>query len=216
VDQKELYAEAIKYYANILTPFSPLVTKKIDELTGLGLPIQMICPSHGVLWRKDPLQIVQQYAAWADAYREDRIAIVYDTMWDGTRHLAEALARGIAEASPSTAVVLHNSSKSDKNDIITDIFRSKAVLFGSPAVNRGILSSLAGLMEMVRGLRFKGKKAAAFGCYGWSKESIEALTKAAAAAGFEVKGEGLKALWDPDDEAIARAVEYGRSFARGF
>jgi flavorubredoxin len=216
VDRDELYSEAIKYYANILTPYSSLVTKKIDEFTSLGLPLEIICPSHGVIWRDEPMQIVKQYVAWAQAYTEDRIAIVYDTMWDGTRRLAEAIARGITDSSPATTVVLHNSSKSDKNDIITDVFRSKAVLFGSPTINRGILTSLAGLLEEIRGLRFKGKKANAFGCYGWSGESVKMISEAARGAGLEIEGEGFKALWYPDGEAIAKAVEYGRMFARAF
>jgi flavodoxin len=114
----------------------------------------------------------------------------------------------------ATAVVLHNCSQSDKNDVITDVFRAKAVLFGSPTVNRGILTSMAGLLEMIRGLKLKGKKAGAFGCYGWSGESVAILPEAAREAGFEVQGEALKALWDPDEEATARAVEFGRSFAR--
>jgi anaerobic nitric oxide reductase flavorubredoxin len=168
VDRNELYSEAIKYYANILTPFSSLVSKKVDEFTSLGLPLDMICPSHGVIWRDEPMQIVKQYVTWAQAYAEDRIVIVYDTMWDGTRRLAEAIAQGITDSSPATIVVLHNCSKTNKSDIITDVFRSKAVLFGSPTINRGILTSLAGLLEEIRGLRFKGKKASAFGCYGWS------------------------------------------------
>ncbi len=214
VDPEELHEEAVKYYANILTPFSALVKRKIDELLSLRLPLDMICPSHGVIWRKEPLQIVHQYEGWANAYQEDRIVILYDTMWEGTRRLAEAVARGIAEASPSTTVVLRNCSKSDKNDVITDVFRAKAVLFGSPTVNRGILTSLAGILEEIRGLQFKGKKAGAFGCYGWSGESVVMLAEAAAAAGFEIKGNGLKALWDPDEEAITRAAEYGRKFAQ--
>jgi anaerobic nitric oxide reductase flavorubredoxin len=214
VDRDELYDEAIKYYANILTPFSALVARKIDEVVALKLPIDMICPSHGVIWRADPLQIVTQYAKWAAAYSEDRVAIVYDTMWGGTRRLAEAAALGITQASPSTTVVLHNASKSDKNDILTDIFRSKAVLFGSPTINKGILTSMAGLLEEIRGLRFMKKKAAAFGCYGWSGESPAALGEAVKSAGFEMTAAPLKALWNPDDESMSRAVEFGRSFAK--
>jgi anaerobic nitric oxide reductase flavorubredoxin len=214
VDRGELYAEAVKYYANILTPYSALVTKKIEELVGLGLPVDMICPSHGVIWRDQPMQIVKQYADWANDYREDRILVVFDTMWEGTRRLAEAVARGIGEASPSTVVTLHNCSKSDKNDIVTEAFRAKAVLFGSPTINHGILSSMAGLLEMLRGLKLKGKKAGAFGCYGWSGESVRMLLEAARAAGFSTEGEGTKALWDPDEEAIGKAVEYGRELAR--
>jgi flavorubredoxin len=214
VDRNELYGEAVKYYANILTPFSLLVTRKIEEFVSLRLPLEMICPSHGVIWRREPMQIVQQYLEWAKDYREDRIVIAYDTMWEGTRRLAEAVAAGIAEASPSTAVVLHNCSKSDKNDVITDVFRAKAVLFGSPTVNRGILTSLAGLLEEMRGLKFKGKKAGTFGCYGWSGESVAALAEAARGAGFEIVGDGCKVLWNPDGESVAKAMDFGRSFAR--
>jgi len=50
-DQTELYAECIKYYANILTPFSKMVDRKIKEVVGMNLPVEVICPSHGVIWR---------------------------------------------------------------------------------------------------------------------------------------------------------------------
>ncbi|MFA6505272.1 MAG: anaerobic nitric oxide reductase flavorubredoxin [Treponemataceae bacterium] len=214
VDQDELWAECVKYYANILTPFSSLVSKKIDQVVGMNLPLEVIAPSHGIIWRKDPLQIVTKYAQWAADYREDRITVMYDSMWDGTRKLAEGIAQGIAEASPSTTVVVHNVAKTDKNDVITDVFRSKAVLAGSPTVNKGILSAMAGILEEISGLRFKGKKAGSFGCYGWSGESTKVLSEILSKAGFEVADEGLKYLWVPDAVGLEAAREYGRSFAK--
>jgi anaerobic nitric oxide reductase flavorubredoxin len=213
VDQDELWDECVKYYANILTPFSALVAKKIAEVVAMNLPVEVIAPSHGVVWRKDPLQIVQKYAAWAADWKEDRVTVFYDSMWDGTRKLAEGIAQGIAEASPSTTVVVHNVAKTDKNDVITDVFRSKAVLAGSPTVNKGILNAMAGIIEEISGLRFKGKKAAAFGCYGWSGESPRALSESLAKAGFQVVDEPLGILWEPDAEAVEKAREYGRLFA---
>ena len=215
VDQGELWTEAIKYYANILTPFSPLVTKKINELVGLKLPIEMIAPGHGIIWRKDPLQIVTKFAEWAADYREDRITVIYDTMWEATRRIAESIAEGLAEASPSTTVIVHNTSKADMNDVVTDIFRSKALIAGSPTVNKGILSSMAALLEVIKGLRFKGKKAAAFGSYGWSGESPKIIAEALAASGFEMRGEGPKLLWQPDEAGLEAARVFGRSFAAG-
>lgn len=214
VDQAELYAEATKYYANILTPFSNLVTKKINEVLSFNLPVEMIATSHGVIWRKDPAQIIHQYLKWADAYQEDRVTVVYDTMWDGTRTVAEAIIDGIRSVLPKTTVVLHSCSKTDKNDIITDIFRSKGVLFGSPTVNRGVLSAVAGILEEIKGLGFKGKKAAAFGTYGWSGESPKMLTEMLKESGFKVNQDGLKVLWNPDDVAITSAFEYGVAFAK--
>jgi anaerobic nitric oxide reductase flavorubredoxin len=213
VSQDELWAECIKYYANILTPFSALVTRKIDEILGMKLPVETIAPDHGIVWRKDPLQIVAKYASWAKDYREDRIAIIYDSMWDGTRKLAESIAQGIAEASPSTTVVALNTAKTDKNDVITEVFRSKAILAGSPTINKGILSSVAGVLEVIEGLRFKGKKAASFGCSGWSGEAPKRIAETLAKGGFEIVSESLTCTWEPNESALASAREYGRAFA---
>jgi len=211
VGQPELYAEAVKYYANILTPFSPLVTKKINEVVGFNLPLNAICPSHGVIWRDNPLQIVQQYLQWADSYQENQITIVYDTMWNGTRKLAEGIARGIAASDPDVTVKLFNIARSDKNDVITEIFKAKAVLLGSPTINRGFLSSLALLLEMAAGLKFRNKKAAAFGCYGWSGEAVQLMNEGLIKAGFEVVSPGLKTSWEPGDDELAKAHDFGAS-----
>ena len=210
VDQCELYAESIKYYANILTPFSPLVVKKIEEVLALNLPLDMICTSHGVIWRDDPAQIVRRYLEWAKNYRENQITIIYDTMWNGTRAMAEAIAEGVREAENGVTLKLFNASMTDKNDIITEVFKSKLIALGSPTVNRGVMSSLAGLLEEIRGLGFKEKKAAAFGTYGWSGESVKMLEGMLAAAGFEVIDGGLRVMWNPDDGAREKCREFGR------
>ncbi|PNQ06137.1 metallo-beta-lactamase [Mesotoga sp. SC_NapDC2] len=213
VDQAELYQEAVKYYANILTPFSKLVIRKIEEVLSFNLPVNMICPSHGIIWREDPTQIVKKYLQWANDYQEDQVTIVYDTMWEGTKMMAEAIADGIGRVSKNTALKLYNAGKTDKNDIVTEIFKSKAVLFGSPTVNKGILAPLSGMLHEVKGLAFKNKKAAVFGTYGWSGESVEVLGKMVEEAGFEVVQVGLKKMWSPDDANLADCREFGSEFA---
>jgi len=211
VDQCELYAEAIKYYANILTPFSKLVVAKIKEVVGLNLPVDLICPSHGVIWRDDPLQIVNKYAEWADDYQENQVTIVYDTMWDGTRKAAEAIASGIKEANESISIKLFNAARSDINDIITEVFRAKSLVLGSPTVNKGVLHSIAAFMDLAKGLQFKQKKGAAFGCYGWSGEAVKVLNGMLEEAGFElINDNGLRMLWNPDSEAVEAGKAYGR------
>jgi anaerobic nitric oxide reductase flavorubredoxin len=214
VDQCELFAEAIKYYANILTPFSSQVAKKINEVLALELPVDMICPSHGVIWRSEPMQIVQKYLEWADSYQENQITIVYDTMWNATRRMAEAIAKGIQETDGSATVKLMNAGKEDKNDIITEVFRSKAILVGSSTINRRYLSSIGALFEMIKGMRFSGKKAAAFGSYGWSGESVKLMAADLAEAGFEVVNEGCRVLWMPDGDALDACREFGRQFGQ--
>jgi anaerobic nitric oxide reductase flavorubredoxin len=216
VDQDELLAESVKYYANILTPFSRQVERKIQELLALKLPLDVICPSHGVIWRSNPVQVVERYLSWAAAYRENQVTVIYDTMWNGTRVMAEEIARGIAEADPAVTVKVYNSARTDKNDIIAEVFKSKAVVVGSPTVNRGVLTSVAGLLEEMRGLGFRDKKAATFGAYGWSGESPRLIAEALRGAGFEVAAEELKLPWSPAEDGLARCREFGAGLARSF
>ncbi len=213
VDQTELFHECIKYYANILTPFSPLVIKKIKEVLSFNLPLDIICTSHGVIWRENPGQIVEKYLEWANDYQENQITIIYETMWNGTRMMAEKIAYGIKEADKEVNVKLFNLAKTDKNDVITEVFKSKAILVGSPTINRGILVSVAGILEEIKGLKFKNKKAAAFGCYGWSGESVKIISGILEESGFDIIDEGMRVMWNPDDEAIAKCVEFGERFA---
>ena len=211
VDNDELYDEAIKYYANILTPFSKFVVSKIEEVVALNIPIEMICPSHGIIWRDNPLQIITKYMEWAKSYQENQITIVYDTMWNGTRKMAEAITEGIRSKDKDVDVKLFNCAKRDKNDIITEIFKSKMVLVGSSTINNGILTAAAGILEMMKGMKFTNKKAAAFGSYGWSGESVKIITEQLKEAKFDVINEGIRELWNPDDEALERCREFGRN-----
>lgn len=213
VDQAELFQEAIKYYANILTPFSKMVENKINEILGFNLPVDMICPSHGILWRDNPLQIVNKYMEWAKNYQENQITIIYDTMWNSTRHMAEAIAAGIKQSDKDVTIKLFNcnSTHTDKNDIISEVFKSKAILVGSPTINKGILFSVAGILEMIKGLGFKNKKAAAFGSYGWSGENTKLISSELTKGGFELLNEGLRVTWNPDSDAEASCLELGKN-----
>jgi anaerobic nitric oxide reductase flavorubredoxin len=211
VDASELFQEAIKYYANILTPFNSFVINKIEEVLSFNLPVDMICPSHGIIWRENPLQIVNKYMEWAKDYKENQVTIIYDTMWNATRRMAETIAEGLKEANKDIIIKIYNSSKSDKNDIITEVFKSKMVLVGSSTINKGILSSTAAIMEMIKGLGLKGKKAAAFGSYGWSGESVKMVTEELNKAGFEVINEGIREIWNPDETALERCRNFGKS-----
>lgn len=213
VDQGELFQEAIKYYANILTPFSPLVTKKITEVLGFNVPVGMICPSHGIIWRDNPVQIVQKYLEWADSYQEHQVTIIYDTMWEATRKMADAIAQGVKEVDPTLNIKLFNVSKIDKNDVISEVFKAKLIIAGSSTINKGILSAMASTIEIMKGLKFKNKKAAGFGSYGWSGESPKHMTQELEACGFEILEEGLGVLWKPDEAALEVCREYGRKLA---
>jgi len=215
VDQCELFYECIKYYANIITPFSAILRKKLAEVLSLNLQIDIIATSHGVIWRDDPMQIVEKYAKWADDYQENQISIIYDTMWNGTKELAERIAEGIGLADKDVTVKVFNLAKNDDNDVITEVFKSKTVVVGSPTVGNSVLHSVAGFMHMMKGLRFKNKKAAAFGCYGWSGEGTKFILDSMKSAGFElIDEEGLRNQWNPSESVKEEAVRFGMKIAK--
>lgn len=212
VDQCELFLEAMKYYANILTPFSLQVKRKIEQLIGLNLAIDIIAPSHGVIWRDNPLQIVEKYQEWARDYQENRVVILYDTMWEGTKKMAEAIAKGLRkEGLPHS--LLH-TAKNDNTQLMLEVFKAKGVLVGSSTINNGILTSIAAVLEELKGLKFKNKKAAAFGSYGWSGESVKIITNKLEEAKFEVVNQGIKVKYTPTEEELKQCEEFGRDFAK--
>ena len=197
-DQCILKREALKYFVNILNPFAMLVSKKINEIKNLNLQIEMIAPSHGAIWRDNPMQIIDLYEKWSSVYQENQITIVYDTMWNGTAEIAHKISEEIATISPDTVVKVYQISKSDKNEVMTEIFKSKALILGSPTISNDVMASVSGWVAFLKQLKFKGKKAAAFGCYGWSGESVKILQEKLKDAGFEVIDESVKSLWKPN------------------
>jgi len=214
VNASDLLYEAEKYYANILAPYSMMASRKIKQILDMNLPLRMICPSHGVIWKKNPGLIIEKYQAWADAYQEDQVTIVYDTMWQSTRLMAEAIAEGIRRVAPDTVVKIYNAAKEDKNDILTQVFQSKAVLVGSPTINFGYSYAIAGILEMMRGLKLKNKKAAAFGSYGWSGDAVKLINGHLQEAGFALVNEGIRTLWVPDGKALDECRTFGEEFAK--
>lgn len=211
VDQKELYEEALKYYVNILTPFSKIVEAKIKELLELKWKVDMIAPSHGVIWRKDPLQIVRKYRDWAAQKPEASAVILYGTMWNGTRRMAEAIAEGIAAEGVSCK--LFDLAVSDRNDVLVEVFRARTLILGSPTLNQGILSHVLAIMGEIKGLKFKNKIGAAFGCYGWSGGSVKIIEDNLKACGFPLVKEGLRCKWQPGARELEECRKFGRELA---
>lgn len=214
VNEFELYEQALTYYANILAPFGMMVKMKINEILNMNLHIKMICPSHGLIWRKEPKQIIDKYLKWADNYKEEQITIIYDTMWNSTKKMAEEIAKGIRNIDKNVQIKLMNTSKDDKTDIVTEVFKSKMIVVGSPTVNNGYLYSIAGILEMIKGLKLKGKKATAFGSYGWSGEATKLILEELSKAGFETVNDGIKMMWTPDEKMKNECIKFGENLAK--
>jgi flavorubredoxin len=211
VDEIEVYQEAIKYFANILTPFSKFVVRKIDELKALNLPVDIIAPSHGVIWRKDPMKIVEKYYEWATAAPQKEVIIVYDSMWGATHKMAEFIGKGIGQA--GVTYKIFNIATADKNDVLTEIFKAKGILIGSSTVNNVVLTSIVPLMTDLIGLKFVDRVGAAFGSYGWSGESPDVITEYLEKAKIKVIQDSLKIKYMPSEEELEGCIKFGKDFA---
>jgi flavorubredoxin len=211
VDMIEVYQEAIKFYANILTPFSDLVIRKIDEFKKLNIPVDIIAPSHGIIWRKDPLQIVNKYYEWASGGNDGSAVIIYDTMWNATEKMAQAIAEGLAKE--GVKFKLFNMAVSDRNDVLTEVFKTKGIIIGSPTLNNGLLPTIKPILEDLKGLKFRNKVGAAFGSYGWSGENVKLIEETLEKAKIKILQEGIKFKWQPTEEELGKCVEFGRGFA---
>jgi flavorubredoxin len=172
----------------------------------------MIAPSHGVIWRKDPVQIIRKYAQWAQEYNEGHAVIIYDTMYDATRTMAEAIASGIEKQ--GIRYKMFNAAVTDQSDIITEIFKAKGVLIGSCTVNNTVLRPTAGLLDVIKGLRFRGKLGAGFGSYGWSGESPKLIGDSLERSGFRTPIEPIRVKYRPSGEELAECAAFGEKFAK--
>mgnify|MGYP000878495045 FL=1 len=211
VDVNEMMEEASKYYANILNPFSALVAKKLKEVADLGLPIKMICPSHGVIHRENPGRILEAYQRWSTGPAEDVVVIAYDTMWGSTQIMAEAIASGVEAA--GVPYKLYLLPFTDRNDVIDEILRAKAVAIGSATINRGLLPTVTPLLDDLVGLRLAGKKAVAFGSDGWGGGAVAAINGYLDKAGMKRISDGVAMRWKPNAAARKELQEVGRQLA---
>jgi len=211
VDNCELYQEAIKYYANILTPFSPLIKKVIDQIIELNLPIDMIAPSHGVIWRDNPSQIIEKYLEWSQKYNEGHVIITYDTMYDATKQMAESIGRGLDNK--GVKYKLYNSATTDRSDLLTELFKAKGIIIGTCTVNNTVLRSVASLLDDIKGHKFKNKVGAGYGSYGWSGEGAKIICKKLEEYGIKVTQEPLQFKYRPTEDELKLCVEFGEKFA---
>ena len=203
---------ALKYFANILLLFSPLILKLVNRVTEAGLALDIICPDHGIIWRKDPSKIINAYVEWSQQKPKRKAVVVYDTMWHSTEMMANAIVDALSQdgvnASPMHLRSWHRS------DIITEILDARAIIVGSPTLNSGLFPTVSDFLSYMKGLKPKNKIGAAFGSYGWSGDAVKLINKELEEMKFEVIDPGLKIQFVPDAEATEASYELGRKIAR--
>jgi len=211
VNQDELMEEAEKYYANILWPLSSIIARKLQEVAKMNLPIKMIAPSHGVIWRTNPNKIIEAYAHWSQNQTQPKAVIVYETMWGVTEKMAHAIAKGIREA--GATVELFDITQSLRSNVVTAMFGAKGYLFGSSTHDNDMLPTIAGFLHFVKGLKPKNRIAGVFGSYGWSGGAVKSIAEILKQAGITVTDDSVSVKYVPSEAELAQCYEFGKKFA---
>jgi flavorubredoxin len=203
---------AKKYFANILLLYSPLILKLLEKVKELGLEIDMICPDHGIFWRKDPGKIIKAYAEWAKQKPEQKAIVVYDTMWHSTETMAEEIVQGIVEEGVIARPIHIRSSH--RSEIMTEVLDAAAVIIGSPTINNQLFPTVSDVLTYMKGLKPKNKIGAAFGSYGWSGESVKLINQELEAMKFDIIDPGVKIQYVPDQNGKDACLELGRKIGK--
>jgi len=190
--------EARKYYANIVLPYSEQVKKALAAAR--ELPIDIIAPSHGLIWKADPGRIISEYAKWSDNETENKALIIYDTMWNSTRKIAGAIQNAFENKNCKTR--MHNLQSVHISDVITDIIDAKYICVGSPTLNNNVLPTVASFLTYMKGLAPKNRTGLAFGSYGWGGQSAGQIHEVLSSCGFTMM-EMIRVKYVPDESQLA-------------
>ena len=212
-EQQILYDEAAKYYANILLPYSALVNKLLEKFHAMNLPLTMIAPDHGPVWNtKNNIEwIVGLWGNWSTQEKEDKIVIVYDTMWHSTALMAKAIAEGAASAKVDVKVLPLASVH--RSDVATEILTAKALLLGSPTINQQMFPSMADALCYLKGLKPKKLLGQAFGSYGWSGDAVVLLQKELQTMQINLVGNAITVKYVPTVADLAKCYDLGSQVA---
>ncbi len=198
-DFDEIMQEAAKYYANILLHLSKLIVRILPKVG--ALPINVICPSHGVCWRKHVKEIIESYTKWSKGELDEKsVIIVYDTMWGSTEIIAKALYKELKQR--GIKVKRFKLTNADYSDVITEAMFAKAIIIGSPTLNNGLFPTVAEYLCYQRGLKPINKVGLAFGSYGWGGGAVKEINREFEATKIDVINEGISIQFVPKPEDL--------------
>ena len=207
----ELMDEAEKYYANILWPLGTIIGKKLEEITKMNIPIDMIAPSHGIIWRKEPGKIINAYLSWTKNTTLPKAVVLYETMWGSTEKMARKIADSLIESGVKVKVM--DINQADRTETIKEMFEAKGYIIGSSTHDNDMLPTLAGFLEFLKGLKPKNRIAAAFGSYGWAGGAINSIESVLNGAGIKISQPGLGIQYVPDEAGMKQCYDFGKNFA---
>jgi len=211
LDDSLLELEAAKYYANILMPFSRIVLKSLAALAEMNLPIKMVLPDHGPLWRSGFKRIIELYGKWARREHGAKAIVTCDTMWQNTAIMARFICDGISAAGAKAVFLPLRACH--RSDLATDLLDAGALVVGSPTINGHLFPTVADLLCYLEGLKPTNLIGAAFGSYGWSGEASKRITESLERMKVEVIADPLRVKFVPNEDDLAACRDLGRRVA---
>ncbi len=203
--------EALRYYVNIVAKFSGPTLKAIEKLA--GVPLDVIAPSHGLVWRRDPGRIIELYRKWAELAQgggEKGVTLVYGSMYGNTEKMMNAVAQGISRA--GIPVEIFDAARVHPSYILPSLWTYRGVMIGAPTYEGTLFPPVAQAIDMAALKRIVNKKAAIFGSYGWSKGGMAAFRKMVEPLKWEVT-DMLEFRGSPTADQLRLGEELGERFA---
>ncbi len=157
--------EMYRYYANIVGKYGSPVQKALQKLTPLD--IHIICSTHGPIWKNNVSKTIDIYDRLSRYEGKDGVVIVYASMYGNTERMAEAVAQGLVRNGVKR-VIVHNASKSDASDILSDIFKYKGLVIGCPTYCNDLHPEISSLLQKIELRTIRNRDFAFFGSYSWA------------------------------------------------
>jgi anaerobic nitric oxide reductase flavorubredoxin len=204
--------EAERYFGNIVAKYSRMVLRAIDKLS--ALPVAVIAPSHGLIWRKNPGRIVELYKRWSEyavGPAKPEVTLLYGTMYGATETMMNAVARGIASA--GVGLKVFDVAHTHISYILPALNSGRGVMVGAPTYEGQLYPDMAAALAVVDVKHVIGRKAAYFGSYGWSGGGQAMFKKLVEGLQWEIL-DNFVFQGNPTPESLAAGEAFGEKFAR--
>ena len=205
--------EALRYFVNIVAMYSRPVLRAIDRLDALD--IDVIAPSHGLVWRRDPGRIVELYRQWASIALKDAepgVTLLYGSMYGNTEEVMNAVAQGVSQA--GLPMEIFDVARIHASYILPSLWMRQGVIVGAPTYEGKLFPPMAHVLDMAGRKRILNRRAAYFGSYGWSGGARKEFERTAESLKWEVV-DHLEFQGGPTQDDMAAAEAFGARFVRG-
>jgi flavorubredoxin len=204
--------ESLRYYANIVSSFSVFVERAVKKLEGLD--VKCVAPSHGIVWRKDPMKIVKRYldyARYMNGPAEKEIAIVWGSMYGNTKKGLDAVIKGIeAEGVPYS---IHRVPNEDVSYVLADAYKSAGLVLAMPTYEYAMFPPMAYAIDIMRRKHVHGKIVLRIGSWGWVGGAKKEYDAAITSLGWN-SHESMEWTGVPSAEELAALEAKGRELAK--